>query len=469
MDAHSHVLCNFLPFWGGIWLLERYNGVKSGLEHSSSFLAVRRFFFPVPNPSRGDPVVIFSRFSVYHGAFFAGWESDDHRQSFFALGDDADIATNRVVARSNFPLGLLSVLPAAANGIAKYIEWRDGPFFRVRRHGHATRARPFPSTAKVLRTDILSTSLIPPTSVCIGANVSPAHSPLDHCLAQSQRHPPVPEASHCASAPPTTPQSLPGMSSISPLDPSIFRVPFISGSIPPTPRVPKREDVGRGAGNDLPERECRRDVSGSAERHSALRFAGLTTASSPSARPSTYGQCYINSRLFAQFPPRSLHTHFITSTLSTIHPPQTTTTMLCSTRAIIPPNGFVPYGGRSVAQPAPSSSSPSSPNPARRRSSVPVRRTPKAEPLRLRRQPARQGNPPPHAALVKPEAPGGVPMSRQRAHRGISSESYDSAVQAKVLPMGGVPMCRQRAHRGSDSSSGYADDAMGGVPMRRGC
>ncbi|KAJ7059853.1 hypothetical protein C8F01DRAFT_1084313 [Mycena amicta] len=153
--------------------------------------------------------------------------------------------------------------------------------------------------------------------------------------------------------------------------------------------------------------------------------------------------------------------------------------MLCSTRAIVPPNGFLPYGGRSVAV---SSSSPSSsPNPARRRSSildiVPVRRTPKAEPLRLRRQRARQGNPPPHAAPVKPEVLGGVPMSRQRAHRGISSNSesssrYDSAVQAKVLPVGGVPMCRQRAHRDLTRTRSVYDAeerAMGGVPMRRGC
>ncbi|KAJ7059890.1 hypothetical protein C8F01DRAFT_1143415 [Mycena amicta] len=149
--------------------------------------------------------------------------------------------------------------------------------------------------------------------------------------------------------------------------------------------------------------------------------------------------------------------------------------MLCSTRAIVPPNGFLPYGGRSVAVP-PSSSSPVS---TRRRSSivelladiVPAIRTAKAEPLRLCRQRAQQGSPPPLAAPVKPEVLGGVPMSRQRAHRGISSESYDSAVQAKVLPVGGVPMCRQRAHGGSDRSSSYAyrDDAMGGVPMRRGC
>ncbi|KAJ7059850.1 hypothetical protein C8F01DRAFT_1231753 [Mycena amicta] len=150
--------------------------------------------------------------------------------------------------------------------------------------------------------------------------------------------------------------------------------------------------------------------------------------------------------------------------------------MLCSTRAIVPPNGFVPYGGRSVAQPAPSSSSPCSPNPARRRSSVvelladilPVMRTAKAEPLR--RQRAQQGRPSTDACsshVARMKALGGVPLCRQRAHRGISSSSsYDSAVQAKLLPVGGVPMCRQRAHRGSDT---YASDAMDGVTMRRGC
>ncbi|KAJ7060071.1 hypothetical protein C8F01DRAFT_208170 [Mycena amicta] len=173
-------------------------------------------------------------------------------------------------------------------------------------------------------------------------------------------------------------------------------------------------------------------------------------ASSPSARPSTYAQCYINSSLCLQFRPRSLHTH---------PPPTPLSTMIYSARAIVPPNGFIPYGGRRVAVP-PSSSSP---NPARRRSSVvqlladilPVVRTAKAEPLR--RQRAQQGSPSmdacsPHVAQMK--ALGGVPLCRQRAHRGISSESscpFDSAVQAKLLPVGGVPMCRQRAHRGSDT------------------
>ncbi|KAJ7059885.1 hypothetical protein C8F01DRAFT_1143386 [Mycena amicta] len=160
------------------------------------------------------------------------------------------------------------------------------------------------------------------------------------------------------------------------------------------------------------------------------------------------------SAFLALFTP--IHIHITTNT--TIHPLQTTT-MLCSTRAIVPPNGFLPFGGRSVAVP-PSSSSPVS---TRRRSSivelianiVPVLRTTKAEPLR--RQRAQQGSPSmdacsPHVAQMK--ALGGVPLCRQRAHRGISSESscpFDSAVQAKLLPVGGVPMCRQRAHRGSDT------------------
>ncbi|KAJ7060059.1 hypothetical protein C8F01DRAFT_1143837 [Mycena amicta] len=141
------------------------------------------------------------------------------------------------------------------------------------------------------------------------------------------------------------------------------------------------------------------------------------------------------SAFLALFTP--IHIHITTNT--TIHPLQTTT-MLCSTRAIVPPNGFLPFGGRSVALIA---------------NIVPVLRTTKAEPLR--RQRAQQGSPSmdacsPHVAQMK--ALGGVPLCRQRAHRGISSESscpFDSAVQAKLLPVGGVPMCRQRAHRGSDT------------------
>ncbi|KAJ7059904.1 hypothetical protein C8F01DRAFT_1084347 [Mycena amicta] len=156
--------------------------------------------------------------------------------------------------------------------------------------------------------------------------------------------------------------------------------------------------------------------------------------------------------------------------------------MLCSTRAIVPPNGFVPYGGRRVAQPAPASSSPVS---TRRRSSVvellaDIVPTPKAEPLRLRRQRARQGSPSTDACslhVAQMKALGGVPSCRQRAHRGISSDSesssrYDSAVQAKVLPVGGVPMCRQRAPRDLTRTRSVYDAeerAMGGVPMRRGC
>ncbi|KAJ7059942.1 hypothetical protein C8F01DRAFT_1254044 [Mycena amicta] len=73
--------------------------------------------------------------------------------------------------------------------------------------------------------------------------------------------------------------------------------------------------------------------------------------------------------------------------------------MIYSARAIVPPNGFVPYGGRRVAQAAPAPFSASSPNPARRRSFVveifadilPALRTTKAEPLR--RQRAQQGSP----------------------------------------------------------------------------
>ncbi|KAJ7059976.1 hypothetical protein C8F01DRAFT_1084403 [Mycena amicta] len=73
--------------------------------------------------------------------------------------------------------------------------------------------------------------------------------------------------------------------------------------------------------------------------------------------------------------------------------------MIYSSRAIVPPNGFVPHGGRRVAQAAPSPPSASSPNPARRRSSVvelladivPGLRTAKAEPLRRHR--AYQGSP----------------------------------------------------------------------------
>ncbi|KAJ7059854.1 hypothetical protein C8F01DRAFT_1143316 [Mycena amicta] len=57
MDVHSHALGNFLPFLGGIWLLERYIGVKSGLDHSSSLMVVRPFFYlpDPPNPSCCDP------------------------------------------------------------------------------------------------------------------------------------------------------------------------------------------------------------------------------------------------------------------------------------------------------------------------------------------------------------------------------------------------------------------------------
>ncbi|KAJ7048349.1 hypothetical protein C8F01DRAFT_1267686 [Mycena amicta] len=69
--------------------------------------------------------------------------------------------------------------------------------------------------------------------------------------------------------------------------------------------------------------------------------------------------------------------------------------MIYSTRAVVPPNGFLPYGGRSVAI-APASSPPVT---ARRRLSVvdliveilPVLRTTKAEPLRRHR--AYQGGP----------------------------------------------------------------------------
>ncbi|KAJ7059638.1 hypothetical protein C8F01DRAFT_1295634 [Mycena amicta] len=79
--------------------------------------------------------------------------------------------------------------------------------------------------------------------------------------------------------------------------------------------------------------------------------------------------------------------------LSPIH--ITTTNMIYSSRAIVPPNGFLPYGGRAVAVGPPSSP----PVSARRRlcvvdlivDIVPVLRTTKAEPLRRHR--AYQGSP----------------------------------------------------------------------------
>ncbi|KAJ7048361.1 hypothetical protein C8F01DRAFT_1192136 [Mycena amicta] len=93
---------------------------------------------------------------------------------------------------------------------------------------------------------------------------------------------------------------------------------------------------------------------------------------------------------------------------------------------------------------------------------VPVCRTAKAEPLRLRRQRARQGSPSTDACslhVAQMKALGGVTSCRQRGHRGISSgseSSYDSAVQATV---GGVPMCRQRATR-TRSAYGAEEQAM---------
>ncbi|KAJ7058909.1 hypothetical protein C8F01DRAFT_1255324 [Mycena amicta] len=134
--------------------------------------------------------------------------------------------------------------------------------------------------------------------------------------------------------------------------------------------------------------------------------------------------------------------------LPTTHYPPT---MLCSTRAIVPPNGFVPYGGRRVAVAvAPSPSCPSFPEPTGRRSSV-------VELL---------------VAIVVPKAKA-EPLRRQRAYQNSPTTDGSIPRDAPVKVLGGVPMCRQRAHRGSDSSSRHAydaeEEAMGGVPMRRGC
>ncbi|KAJ7052420.1 hypothetical protein C8F01DRAFT_1090639 [Mycena amicta] len=102
--------------------------------------------------------------------------------------------------------------------------------------------------------------------------------------------------------------------------------------------------------------------------------------------------------------------------------------MIYSTRAVVPPKGFVPYSGRRVAITSPPSLfSPSSPVATHRRSSV-VKLLP--------------------TVVVSAQA---EPLCRQAAKLGLQnsnsvmSPSYylDLAVKAMAKGMGGVPMCRQ--------------------------
>ncbi|KAJ7052394.1 hypothetical protein C8F01DRAFT_1261845 [Mycena amicta] len=105
--------------------------------------------------------------------------------------------------------------------------------------------------------------------------------------------------------------------------------------------------------------------------------------------------------------------------------------MTYSTRAIVPPNGFVPNSGRRVAA----------------------------------------TDAPPWSSFA---CAGKQPSKAFRMrNENTSPYHFDSAVKAKA--MAGVPMCGQRAHLGSGRSSWCAYDmeeeqqAMGGVPMRRRC
>ncbi|KAJ7059833.1 hypothetical protein C8F01DRAFT_1253938 [Mycena amicta] len=113
--------------------------------------------------------------------------------------------------------------------------------------------------------------------------------------------------------------------------------------------------------------------------------------------------------------------------------------MIYSTRAVVPPNGFLPYGGRSVAV-APASSPPVT---ARRRLSVvdliveilPVLRTTKAEPLRRHR--AYQGTP---NTDDSPSYPSPSPSS---------SSSIVKRLSSLVVPKAKAePLRRQAAQQG---------------------
>ncbi|KAJ7059928.1 hypothetical protein C8F01DRAFT_1294127 [Mycena amicta] len=387
---------------GGSWLLDRYNGVNSGLDRSPSPMDDATLLLPC-TPSQSIawlPRRHLLPFPVYDGSSREYTDVHPHSVSGLLLFWAGDGGRNGKYVESLS----LSRDSSSQSVIMDIRPSRYLPTFPIDR-----------GAPSVVISDIPSTWLFSPTSIYIGGT-SRSHMALSYLFA-GRHH-------HCIHLP---------------------RRLLTSGSMVGLRAYRQCPVVGRtsiGRGKTLAEVQA--PTSTSEHASVAMSQAPARDVIPASVSPVSPLPLHPSIDVIAIKAHRSAYRP---SSLSS-HPPTNITTnttiMLYSARAIIPPNGFVPHGARRVAQPAPSSSSPSlSPNPARRRSSVvelladilPVLRTTKAEPLRWQR--AQQGSPStdacsPHVAQMK--ALGGVPLCRQRAHRGISSGSesssrYDSAVQ----------------------------------------
>ncbi|KAJ7059960.1 hypothetical protein C8F01DRAFT_1370223 [Mycena amicta] len=319
---------------GGSWLLERHIGVNWDSTTLLHLWTKRPFFYlpDLPNPSRGYLVVVSVRFPVHSGGLSLCW-----------IGG---VATR------------LGVWPTRA-----FFALGDDSFVSTVSQRHLTVPLCSYNDVSAFLRDVIDLSTRSSSPIRVLVPPPPSSAPTPHVWLRTDFA--------CRSSMQTVPRHRMDLSWT-------------------------REDVGRGAGNGCvlsAQSQClSRSASGSAGRHSGFRFAGLITASSSSARLSTYAQCYINHySVYNSLP--ALFTPIHTTINTTIHPLQTT--MICSTRAVVPPNGFLPYGGRSVAIAAASTP----PVSALRRLSavdliveiVPVLRTTKAEPLRRQRASPNEG------------------------------------------------------------------------------